>query len=120
MVVIQIMDNLINRSKFIEYLSKIVKGKRSSLIIALACQKTNFGRNVIGRNLFLKEWKEDCGKPYVEVDSLKWDGFRNVPIKKKIIKYRSWQECVDDFDCDIEETNSLKGIINLYNLDRFN
>ena len=108
-----IKDKYIKNEKFIEYLSFMTK---DSLKIALACHKTNFGKWCIGKNLFNKAWTPGCDKPFIEIDSTWWDGYKETPIKKKIIKYRSWQESVDDFDDPIEPTGNLLAIMKLYNL----
>ena len=99
------MDKSITKDKFIEYLSYFTDDKNK---IAYSCSVTDFGRQVVGNNLFNKAWNDDGD--YVEVHAQ----VAGHPIKKKIKKYKSWKASIEDFKDPVEVTGILKGIIKLY------
>lgn len=110
------VDPKITRDKFIEYVAPLVSSGKPSEVIAQACKATKYGRFIQGRNLFKKEWTEDCGYPYVEINKRIWDGFNYRIVKVKIRKYRSWEESIADHEINGDD---LRGIITLYDLTKY-
>ena len=97
-----IRDKYITKERFVKYLKELTDDKYK---IAHSCNLTDFGRHIVAYNLFNKEWTGEG--EFVEVHT------RNGGLKK-IKKYKSWAESMEDFNDPIENTGLLDGIIKLY------